>query len=430
MALEFTHGSLQWLTTDVLGSTIGVTNLTFTPKALRVYWFGIQSNPPTNAASQALDINRGVGFAVSGTSRRCIGSYSQDNAGTSNCGAIARNDAVVVTVDGNGTTTGLLDFAAFTANGFNLTVDDVAPVNITIFWEVWGGTDITVAAIGDIAEPAAIGNQTYTVTGFTADGANQVVMFAGTQSTAALNTGAATDSGMCVGFASSINTENNVTLCGNQDDASANADTDGYLRIGECLSMIALAGGNTTARATLNSFGANSFTLNWIARAVTNRRYIYLAIKGGGWRAGGTTINGNTLNATATVGPFPFQPNGISMFTKNEVQNAAGVSTANDRICIGTAQSSTSRNSGGSLDEDAVGTMEVDLVIQYDSVLSVPSAAGAVQAKYDIDNFGFNTVTAIVDVAGGVANTSLGYLAFGNPIRAPRPISIGHPFIV
>ena len=430
MALEFAHGNIQWLTTDVLGSTKVITGLGFAPKALRFYWFGIQSNSPTNAVSQVLNLRRGVGFAVSAAARRCVGSFSQDASAASNCGVVASNDSVCITVDGNGTVDGKLDISSFDPDGFTVIVNDVVPANITVFYEAWGGDDITVAEIGDIAEPAATGVQNYTVNGFTSDGSHQVVMFAGVQSVNPLNTGQAQDSGMCVGFASANKVANNITICGNSDDGSATMDTDGYIRLGECLSMIVIAGGNPNARATLSAWGTNQFTLNWLARTTTNRRYIYLAIKGGGWNAGAVTIAGNTLNSTVNIGPQNFVPNGISMFTRNSAQSGAAASATNDLISMGTASSTTSRNSGGGLDENATADSEIDLILQYDSVLSVPSAAGAVQAEYDINSFSINNIQLITDVAGGVAATYLGYLAFGTKIRSPRPISIGQPFII
>jgi hypothetical protein len=430
MALEFTHGAIQWLTTDVLNSTKVISGFGFEPKALRFYWFGIQSNSPTNAVSQVIDSRRGVGFAVSNVARRCVGSYSQDNSAAANCGVVASNDSVCITVDGNGTVDGKLDISSFDPDGFTLIVDDVVPANITVFYEAWGGDDITVAEIGDIAEPAATGVQNYTVNGFTSDGSHQVVMFAGVQATTALNTGQAQDSGMCVGFASANKVANNITICGNSDDASATMDTDGYIRLGECLSMIVIAGGNPNARATLSAWGTNQFTLNWLARATTNRRYIFLALKGGGWNAGAVTIAGNTIGSTVSIGPQPFVPNGISMFTRNTAQSTVAVSTVNDLISMGTATSTTNRNSGGVLDENGTANAEIDLVVQYDSVLSVPSAAGAVQAEYDINSFSLNNIQIITDVAGGVAATYLGYLAFGTKIYSPRISSIGHPFII
>lgn len=431
MALEFSHGSIQWLTTTALNGTYTVSGLTFQPKALRFYWVGLQSNSPTNAVSQAVSERRGIGFAVSTTSRRSVGTFSADNLGTSDCGSVAADNSVCITVDGTGLVDGRLDIDAFLTDGFRLIVDDVTPANITVFWEAWGGSDITVATVGDIAEPAATGDQTYTVTGFDALGTNQVVMLAGVQSTAALNTGQATDSGLNVGFASSTAVENNVTVCGNSDDASGTMDTDGYIITGECLSMIVVAGGNPNARARLSSYGANSFTLNWIARGLTNRRNIFLAIRGGAWEAGGYTINGNTLNSTTTINSFPFYPVGLSLIGRMTTVSAAGTSTVQDRIGFGTGISTTSRNSAGILDEDATASSssEIDTIIQYDSVLSFPSITGTIQSQYDINSFSLISIQIIVDVAGGVANEFQGYLTFGSE-RTPRPVSIGHPFII
>jgi hypothetical protein len=430
MALDFAHGSVQWLTTDVLNATKVVTGLGFTPKALRFYWVGLQSNSPTNAVSGAVDERRGVGFAVSNTSRRAVGTFSDDNNNSaSDCGSVASDDCVCITVAGTGTVDGKLDISSFDTDGFTLIVDDVTPANITVFYEVWGGTDITAAVVGDIAEPAATGTQNYTVAGFTSDGRNQCVMFAGVQSVNALNTGQGQDSGLCVGFATSTATTNNVVVVGNADDNSGTSDTDGYCITGECLAQIVIAGGNPNARATLSAWGTDLFTLNWLARATTNRRNIFLAIKGGSWQASSYTIQGNTLNANTTVSELPFNLKGISLIGRMTAQSTAATSTAQDRIGFGSGRSTASRNSAGVLDNNNQDPTEIGTILRYDSVLSFPTAAGAVQATYDINSFNLNSFNIIVDTAGGVANEFHGYLAFGNTYF-PRIQSIGHPFII
>jgi hypothetical protein len=430
MELNFAHGSVQWLTTQALNATIAVTGLGFTPKALRFYWVGLSSASPTNGVSGAVNERRGVGFAVSAASRRCVGTFAEDNNNNaSNDGSVAADNSVCITVDGAGTVDGRLDISSFDANGFTLIVDDVTPANITVFYEVWGGQDITAAVVGDIAEPAATGTQNYTVAGFTSDGRNQCVMFAGVQSVSALNTGEGQDSGLCVGFATSTSTVNNVVVVGNADDNSGTSDTDGYCIQGECLAQIVIAGGNPNARATLSAWGTNQFTLNWLARATTNRRNIFLAIKGGSWRASSYTIQGNTLNANTTVSELPFNLKGISLIGRMTAQSTAGTSTAQDRIGFGSGLSTTSRNSAGVLDNNGADPTEIGTIVQYNSVLSFPTAAGAVQATYDINSFNLNSFNIIVDTAGGVANEFHGYLAFGDTFY-PRIQSIGHPFII
>jgi hypothetical protein len=430
MPLNFSHGSVQWLTTDVLNATKVVTGLGFTPKALRFYWVGLQSNSPTNAASGTVNERRGVGFAVSSSSRRCVGTYNLDNNGAgADCGSVANDNCVVVTVNGGGTVDGRLDISSFDSDGFTLIVDDVTPANITVFYEAWGGQDIVVAEVGNIAEPAATGTQNYTVNGFTSDGLNQVVMLAGVQSTNTLNTGQAQDSGMFVGFASSTSSTNNVVVCGNSDDGSDPTDTDGYCLQGECLAQIVIAGGNPNARASLSAWGTNQFTLNWASRATTNRRSIYLAIKGGSWSASSYTIAGNTLNNTTTVSELPFFLRGISLIGRMTAQSTAGTSTAEDRIGFGSGVSTASRNSAGILDRNAQDPTSINTIVQYNSVLSFPSTAGGTQATYDINAFNLNSFQIIVDTAGGVASEFQGYLAFGDTMYR-RPASVGHPFIM
>jgi hypothetical protein len=429
MPLDFAHGSIDWLTTDVLNATKVVTGLGFTPKALRFYWVGLRSASPTNGASGAVNERRGVGFAVSNASRRAVGTFSLDNDRDSECSSVANDNCVCVTISAAGTVDGRLDISSFDTDGFTLIVDDVTPANLTVFYEAWGGQDIISAVVGDAPEPAATGTQNYTVAGFTSDGLNQCVMFAGVQSTAALNTGQGNDSGLCVGFASATLSTNNVVVVGNSDDASDPPDTDGYCQQGECLAMIQVAGGNPNARAALSAWGTNLFTLNWTNRATTNRRNIFLAIKGGSWRASSYTIDGNTLSSTTTVSDLPFFLKGISLIGRMTAQNSAGTSTAQDRIGFGSGRSTTSRNSAGILDRNDVDPSSINTIVQYSSVLSFPSTGGGVQATYDINAFNLNQFQIIVDTAGGVASEFHGYLAFGDTMY-PRIQSIGHPFII
>lgn len=431
--LNFAHGAVQWLTSQVLNTTIPVTGLGFTPKALRFYWVGLQSNSPTNANSQAVSERRGVGFASSATSRACVGTTSIDNDGTGNMqtGSVFSTTAVVITTTEVPAVDGLLDINSFDVDGFTLIVDDVAPVNITVFWEAWGGDEITNVTIGSIAEPAATGTQNYTATGFVATPSDksQCVMFAGVQSVNASGTPQAQDSGLHVGFATGTATANNITVCGNQDDGSATGDTDGYNYTGDCLSMIIIQGGTAVnARATLSAFGTNIFTLNWLARTTTNRRSIYMAIKGGQWVAGSTTIAGNTLNSTTTIRDVPFKINGVSLIGAMKTISTAATATVQDRIGFGSGLSTTSRNSAAVLDENGTQASEIDLSIYYDQVLVYPSVAGALQTAYDISALSVNSLTLITDTAGGVANEWIGYLIFGSK-RYPQTVSIGHPFI-
>ena len=430
--LNFAHGSVQWLTSQVLNTTIPVTGLGFAPKALRFYWVGLQSNSPTDANSQTVSERRGVGFASSTTSRAAVGTTSTDASAAADCGSIWSNTACVITVSAAGAVDGLLDISSFDANGFTLIVDDVAPANITVFWEAWGGTDIKNITIGAIAEPAATGLQTYTATGFGPQVdlglRDQCVMFAGVQTVNASGVGQQQDSGLHVGFATNSFITSQFTVCGNSDDGSATMDTDGYNQRGICISMITIAGGNVNATAGLFDYGTNTFSLDWTARATTNRRSIYMAIKGGKWEGAQLFIEGLTINSTATIStPIPFNIKGVSLIGTMRPLSTGTTSTVEDRIGFGSGISPTSRNSAAVLDENGTANTEIDLSINYSQVLVYPSNAGGLQTAYDINRLGANQLELITDVAGGVSGEVIGCLVFGD--RKLSTASIGHPFI-
>lgn len=416
MALQFAHGAVQWSSADAATTQYPVTGLGFTPKALRFYMVGIQS--ASDAASQTLHWRAAVGFAVSASDRRCMGSQSQDAAGTQVCTTGYRSDCVAMTLTSTPAMDGALDLHSIDADGFTLVVDDQAPASITVFWEAWGGTTFQCAAIGEIAEPAATGSVSY-VCGFKPD----VVLFAGVQGTAAANTVTRNDAALMVGASCGPASAQNIVAVANDDDASATSDTDRYALSGECLAQIAVAGGNPSARAILTSLNPGGFTLNWIARATTGRLYMYLAMQGGQWSVGSTTIAGNSGSSTATVvtatrGGVTFRPVGLSFMGVSLAASAAGTSSTEGKLGLGSASSTSSRRSMGLWSENGNATAaEIDLAVEYDSCYAMPSNAGAIAETLDIDAINADGFQLIVDTAGGVASEWVGYVACGNDRR-------------
>lgn len=426
MALQYAHGAQAWSTTDTLSTTFPISGLGFRPKALRFFTLGQQS--ATDAASQALHLRGSVGFAVSATNRRCMGTQSQDAAATQVCTVGYRNDAVVVTVTSTPAVDGLLDLSSIDSDGFTLIVDDVTPANVTVFWEAWGGSDITDAAIIEIAEPAATGSVNY-FTGFHPS----VLMFAGVQGTAAPNTVTRNDASMMIGAASGPLSTQQWHCWMNDDDASTTSDTDRYGLGGECLGLCTVAGGNPSARASMTAWRDDGFTLNWIARTTTNRRYLCLAIKGGSWSASGQTIAGNSAGATTTVttrtqGGHEFAPVGISFAGVRGTQSTAGTSATEGIIGIGMASSTSSRRAMGAWSENGNATAaEIDHTIEYDACLSFPSNAGAADHAIDLDALLSNGFRVIVDVVGaGVASEWFGALACGSEKQVPHKFNNYH----
>lgn len=420
MALEFGFGVVQWLAADAAGTNYVVSSLSFEPKAIRFYWVG--SALLTDGTSSTNHLRRGVGFATSTSDRRCVGSFSEDNVGNAVCGVGYRTDAIAVLLDGTTTPTAMLDITAISSSGFTLTVDDQSPVDIIIAWEAWGGSDITNAATGEIAEPAATGDVDYTVTGSFQP---NVVLFAGCKVTGSAPSAEAIDSGFCVGFASSGSSANNVLVSGNSDDGSATMETDGYALDGECLAQITEGGGNPNARATMTQFNSDGFRLNWIARATTGRKNIYLAIKGGRWQVGTVTI-GNSIGNTVKI-TTPFQPKGLSLITAAKTEDSAGTSSSVDRVGFGTGTSPSARHTFTVQDADTPTVSEIITQGEYDQVLCTAALSTNV---IDISSVDSDGITLIRDGTGSMG--WMGYLTFGDNAvgRIPRGTSIGHPFIV
>lgn len=412
-AFGFAHGAVQWASGHAAGSKYQIADLTFQPKAIRFYWMGLGS--PTDTASGSTHLRRGVGFAASTSDRRCVGAQDQDTAATMTCTAGYRDDAVAVTVTSTPAADGLLDLDSINADGFTLVVDDAAPADITVFWEAWGGSQITVARTVEIAEPAATGDQDITVTGFTASAvADQVVMTAGCQETGAAPSASRADSGLCVGFAGGTTQGDNIVLVGNNDDASADSDTDGYCETNLCLAMIVAGGGNPDAGAYVSAWGTDKFTLTWISRGATGRKYIGLAVKGGRWECNNATIDGSTGGATSTVSGLPFVPTGACFLARRTAAQSGGTSAAQDLMSLGSARGTTSRRTMGALSTDGQTSSEINLVIEYDQCIATPNNAGAANHALDINAWNSDGFQLIVDAAGsGQASEWVGYLTFG-----------------
>jgi len=426
VSFYYAHGGVTILASDVATTMFEVncadtiTGVAFAPAAVKFLWNGIQGV----FDSASMNLQRGIGFAVSPTSRRCVSTFSQDAAATSNCGGVARNDAVICTTDGAAGSDGEVDIASFDADGFTLVVDDALPQNLAIWWEAWGGDEITVAAVGDITEPAATGGVDYTVTGFDAVGlGDPVVIFCGCQSGAAVNTAASVDSGFMIGYATGAGAQN-IVLIGNSDDGSATMDTDGYGRGDECLGMIVVAGGTgVSARAALTQFGVDNFRLNWAARATTNRRYIFLAMKGGRWRVGDLTIDVTTLNATAIVTGLPFYPKGLSAMTRWSAEQTSNSAAAEDRMSWGTGARTNSVRSLYMRDTHGVDPSAIE-VGQDASVILYQGNGTAPVAGIDINAMNYDGFQLAVDdeFGGGSATTWVGYLVCGHVSPSPPDV--------
>lgn len=410
----FAHGSIQWLSADTAGSTYVVSSLAFTPKAVAFFTNGLGS--ATDAANNTNSGRRSFGVATSTSSRRVVATGDVDGAAPTQCSSGYRDDAVVLTLT-TGAMDGLLDLTAIASNGFTLTVDDQVPADITVFWMAWGGTDITVAAVGDIAEPGSPGNQNISVTGFTADGANQAVIIAGVQTTGTSPSAVSLSSGFSLGFATGTGSTDQFVLMGASENAVATTDTDSASINGRVIYRMSTSGDTVNGRAALSAWGTDLFTLNWAEITTANRRAIFLALKGGNWKAGSYTINPGTVNNTASVSGLSFQPAGVLILGRGgNAVNADDGASNQDIFTFGAGSSTTSRMSFAQLSQTSLAAGNIGLAVEYDQVLVNVTGAGLVNLAYDISAIAADGFTIIVDTAevGSSSTTWHGYFTFGD----------------
>lgn len=422
MALTHAFGVVHWLSTDTVGTTYTV-NLPagFNLKAIRFYTVGI--NSATDAESGGTSAVTNIGFATGTAARRCVGNVDFDNNDFNACGSAIRNDCVAMRASSDGTINAQLDITTFSGEQFILTVDDDTTQSMTVGWDAWGGSDITVATVIDFAEPAATGVQSYTVTGFTAAATDQVVMLAGCNVTAALNTAHDIGSALYVGYCTGSASANNIVVAGNNEDGAASSDADGYAQTGECLAMIPALGGNPNARA-IGSFDTDAFKLDWLERATTGRKSIGLCIKGGQWAAGAYTINASGATNTATVSGLAFQPIGINFLGGGPTaQNTNDTASAGKTFSFGSASSPTSRQTMTMRVGDTRNFSEVCVGVHYDHALFYLTAAAAIDSEYDLDAITSGGFRVIVDATPDIPSSTewQGYLAFAGAVGGGAP---------
>jgi hypothetical protein len=399
---QFAHGAIQWTSAEIAGSTHVVSGLAFQPKALRFYWTGIWD--AADARSSSFHWRVGVGFATSPTDRRAVASLDFDNTNPSYCDNQVTDIACVKVGDA------ALDLTAISSGGFTLTVDTaLLPSDpTTVFWEAWGGADITAALTGELSEPAAIGTQDYSATGFTATGADQVVMFAACQQTGATPSWTEENSGIGVGFASSPSAQ--VVAAAGALRVANPTDCGRYTRHGECVAMCTSNSTGTDARARLSAFLTDGFRLDWLTRAVTGRRVIYLAIKGGRWRAGSTTLDINTVGTRAVISELPFTPVGVSV-----LWNVSEEGQRSDAFfSLGSGSSGSSRRAMSAGSWHAQSVTAIDTAVEYDQI-GVINYFDSLIFSIDLESLdpgGFTIINDGPNTDGG-NKAFVGFLTFG-----------------
>jgi hypothetical protein len=407
----FAHGAVKWLAASTVGTVYTVSGLSFQPKALRFYAMGLDTLADNFNGS--VDMRASLGFATGPADRRCVASRDNAAVAPTVVSSAYRDDCVALAItSSSGAIDGLLDLNTITSDGFTLIVDDQLSADLVLFWEAFGGA-LTVAQTLEIAEPAATGDQDYTVTGFTSGGTDQVVLFAGSESTAASPTASRTDQVIMVGAARGSGSQQWVAFQGTRDAMTVgNPTSRGYGLSGECLANKTLTAGQVSARASWTQWNTNGFRLNWAERANTGRKYIALALKGGSWAVGETTLAVGTGGATTTISGLGFAPIGVALVSIFDVESTSDTTIIPGRLSLGTGSSPSARRAMYVQANDSGSTAQIRLAIEYDSILVATDTSGITNRTIDLNAMSAGGFQLIVDTAAGATTIWIGYVTF------------------
>jgi hypothetical protein len=396
--------------TDIAGTTVVVTGLSFEPKVV-IFWWNGRSDAGASDASGAGTHRLGVGFAVSSSDRRCVTTLSVNGAATSITKRGHYNDACVVILDDTGAVDGILDFQSMDSDGFTLVVDDQFSTAFRVHCLALGGTDITDVATGQFQEPGATGNQDITSLSFKPD----FIFPISVGETAAPNaTGA--DSTISIGAA--ISSTKQGVVAGGANDAVTTSQAVKYGTQGSgCITLFNSGVSAIDAEASLSEFLPNGFRLNWSSRAST--RYIhFLAIKGGSYDIGEiTTLTDTVTDIVITNG---FLPSGGMILSHMSTESASIGVSQQLSLGIWNFLGTTRRAVLSVSDRDAVGTTDVNTSSMWTEVYrNEATAGGTLIALMDIKSIQTDGFTCIMDDAES-GNRFAWHVTFG----AALP---GHP---
>jgi hypothetical protein len=403
LALDKKVGSFS-TGTGAVASTVVVTGVGFTPKAIIFWWSGTTSS--TNSVTER-DSFRGIGYAVSPTDRRCVG-CSSDNA---SAGAATdhghRADACIVGVGIGGGFNAMLDLQSMDVDGFTLVVDDAFPESRRISYLALGGSDIANAETEQLVMPSATGNVDYTTLGFEPE----VVFFISAMQTA----NPPTENGdSIIMFGVATGSGQQFVVAGGSNDGSATTSTRTYHQDAECIARMGPAlDGVMTGRAEFTSFLANGYRLNWLeGDAGANTRVHVLALGGTLKAKAGSLLSATSLTTIVTSG-VGFLPNTLLLASGAMPESTQDTGTnADDDWSMGAADGTTEVVQA-TRDRDGVATTDVATGINLDNIyLRLNTSAASIDGSatwtsFDSDGFTLTQTDADPDAA------FIGWLALG-----------------
>ena len=398
-------GSLVVASTDIVGTTIPVTGLGFTPKAIFFTWSGRGEASDTLGRATA---KPGYGFTRGIADRAFASGYTEDAVATTNTSRYLNDVApvgIISTVDAQD---GLLDLDSLDADGFTMIVDQVFGQDVRVHFLALAGDDILDTFFGNYVEQNVIGNQSVTGVGFMPDAVFFLSVASGGAAPVLGNNLQATISGMI-----DATLEGVVAITSRDGQATVNSHR--YNRnVDEAYATIA-GGGAVNARFEFVSMDADGFTVNHLE--ADNDRVFFLAMRGGDYHIGAFDTRTDGVNIVTTG--LGFKPAGALFVSHNAAESAADTSQADAIRSVGVASSPTDRGAHYLSDIDGLGTSRVATAVEFDAVYirTDEAAAPVITGLMDLVSFDPDGLTTVMDDPDPSAAQVL-FFAFG-PAEAP-----------
>ena len=152
-------------------------------------------------------------------------------------------------------------------------------------------------------------------------------------------------------------------------------------------------GGTDAGQATLNSFDADGFTLDWASANATGYIIHYYAIGGSDLTTATTSsIFINTTDATRSVSNLSFQPEMLFFLNGGNV-SATSTDTARGKLGIGFGNNTTDQGGLGLLWEDASGSSDTCSVQRVDQIEGLSNTCNTADSFGNISSFDANGFT-------------------------------------
>ena len=388
--------------TDIVGTKITV-NVGFTAKAIFAFLTGRVGAVDSIARE---DGHKGVGMAVSPTSRVCSGAIDRDSVGTTVCKSSLRDDTLVNVVNGSGSN-GRLDLDAIGATSFDLIVDEVFAADYRVLlWVVGGSTP--AASIVQYTSPLVTGNQGVTGFGLAPD----IYFLLGINDDGSLPQ---FKGGSKVSFSAGVSSSEEAVSYSTAEDGKATSKTRHYVNDLEDYAS-AKANGAVEEIADHVSMDADGFTQDWTKVRNKNLEIFALAIEGGDW-AILPILTVADIVTPIPIGGLASSPGGGLIISAGEVENASDTELAPSRISYGAWDSLESRGAHGELSGDALGTTDVSAAVENDACLVRIGSSATLQGIMDLQSRDAFGATFIMDQADSAPHFAWG--VFGGPFVAP-----------